>query len=328
MLDNKSIGVVVPCYNVSHLIGKVIENMPGFVDYMVCVDDHSDDNTYETIEHYAQHDARVILIAHPENQGVGGAIGSGYLWTRERNIDISVVMAGDAQMDPKDLEKIVKPVLEGKADYVKGNRFYDPAVLTKMPRIRLIGSIILSFLTKIASGYWHIADSQCGYTAMALHVLKTIEPKDIYKRYGMPNDLLVTLNIQDFSVVDVPVNAVYGVGEKSGIRVRIVIFTIAWLMIKLFTKRMIYKYVYKSFHPLVLLYFYGFPAFIIGVFSGITITIIDIFFPWIFVGYGWMLLVAMIAISGYFSIVAAMFMDMQYNRHLDINRKHCPRCGL
>lgn len=316
MLYKKTIGVVIPCYNVSGQIKKVIETMPDFVDYIICVDDKSDDNTGESIENLSKKNSHIILLSNEENQGVGGAIGVGYVWARNHNIDVTVVMAGDGQMDPVDLPDIIEPVATGKVDYTKGNRFYNPTVIHKMPLIRLVGNIVLSFLTKIASGYWHIADSQSGYSAISLRVLKTIDLTAIYKRYGMPNDLLVTLNIFDFSVIDIPINPLYGVGEKSGIRIHKVIFSIGFLITRLFFKRMILKYVYKSFHPLVLLYLFGFPAFLFGSTSGITILFIDTFYTSLQIGFGWMIFFAMLIISGYFSIVMAMFMDMEYNNHL------------
>jgi len=316
MLYNKTIGVVVPCYNVSNQIDRVIETMPHYVDHIICVDDCSEDDTRERISKYSSSDSRTILISNFSNQGVGGAIGEGYAWARDRNIDVTVVMAGDGQMDPADLPDIIKPVASSRVDYTKGNRFYNPDVLKKMPLIRLLGNIVLSFLTKITSGYWHIADSQSGYTAVSLKVLKTIDPMAIYKRYGMPNDFLVTLNIFDFSVEDVPVNPLYGIGEKSGIKIPSVISSIGFLIIRLFIKRMVLKYIYKSFHPLVLLYLFGFPALLFGSIAGITILVIDIFHTSLQIGYGWMIFFAMLILSSYFSIVIAMFMDMEYNRHL------------
>jgi len=317
MYLEKTIGIVVPCYDVSHLIEKVIDDMPSFVDHIVCIDDCSNDSTKELIAKKAALDSRVILLEHHENQGVGGAIASGYIWTRDQKIDVSVVMAGDGQMDPADLENIIKPVALGEVDYTKGNRFFNPDVLRKMPKVRFFGNIALSFLTKIASGYWHIADTQSGYTAVSLKVLETIDPDKIYKRYGMPNDFLTTLNIFDFSVKDIPINPVYDIGEISGIRIRKVLFSISFLLVVLFLKRMLLKYVYKSFHPLVLLYLYGFPSFLLGTGAGLLIMIIDQFVPDLSVGYGWMLFFAMLSISGYFSIVIAMFMDMQHNMKID-----------
>lgn len=316
MLYNKTICVVVPCYNVSHLIGRVIETMPDFIDHIICIDDLSKDDTRQRISDYSEKDRRVIPIFHERNQGVGGAIGTGYAWARDNNIDVTVVMAGDGQMDPADLPAIIEPVATGQVDYAKGNRFFNPFVTDKMPAVRLFGGIVLSFLTKIASGYWHVADSQSGYTAVSLKVLKTINPDAIYKRYGMPNDFLVTLNIFDFTVMDVPINPVYGIGEKSGIKIYKVIFSISALLIRLFFKRMIIKYVYKSFHPLVLLYFFGFPALFLGVAAGVVIFIIDSFFKGIWIGTGWKLVIAMLILSGYFSVVIAMFMDMEHNKHL------------
>lgn len=316
MFRDKTIGIVVPCYNVSELIDKVINTLPEFADYIICIDDCSTDDTLERIKNHSRKDGRLVVLSNDVNQGVGGAIGRGYIWARDNNIDIAVVMAGDAQMDPADLPAIIEPVVTGRVDYVKGNRFFNPFVVKKMPAVRLFGGIVLSFLTKIASGYWHVADSQCGYTAVSLKVLKTIDPMSIYKRYGMPNDFLVTLNIFNFSVMDVPINPIYGIGEKSGIKIPKVVFSISALLTRLFFRRMWAKYIYQSFHPLVLLYFYGIPAFFIGLIAGASVLIVDTFYKDIMVGYGWMILFSLMIISGYFSIVIAMFMDMEYNKNL------------
>ncbi len=195
------------------------------------------------------------MIQHEKNRGVGGAIASGYKWARDHKMDVTAVMAGDGQMDPADLESIIKPVVEGRADYTKGNRLFFGDAWDMIPHYRYIGNSFLSLMTKIASGYWHIADSQSGYTAISLLALKRIDPDSIYRDYGMPNDLLIKLNQYDFRVADVHIRPVYNVGEKSGIRLLHVIPRITWVLFKGFWKRLFFKYVIKDFHPLV--FFYG-----------------------------------------------------------------------
>jgi len=203
MYKDKSICVVVPAYNEAAQIGKVIETMPDYIDQIVVVDDCSKDKTVEVVKQNKEEKDKIQLIEHEVNQGVGGAISSGYKWARDNDIDVTVVMAGDGQMDPDDLEKIIDPVASGSADYSKGNRLFYGDAWSMIPHYRYLGNSFLSLMTKIASGYWHIADSQSGYTAISLTPLKRIDLNEIYKDYGMPNDLLIKLNQFDFRVRDV-----------------------------------------------------------------------------------------------------------------------------
>ena len=258
MYKNKSIVVIIPCYNEETQIGKVIETMPEYIDKMVVIDDYSKDNSVPIIEELIEKFPKVILIKHDKNEGVGGAIATGYKWTRDNNMDVAVVMAGDGQMDVKDLPAIIKPVVNEEVDYSKGNRLITGEAYKRIPKIRYFGNSILSLLTKIASGYWHIADSQTGYTAINKKALKSINWDNMYKRFGQPNDLLVMLNVINMRVRDIPINPVYGIGEKSGIKVRKVIFTISWLLLNRFLWRLKEKYIIRDFHPLVFFYFFGF----------------------------------------------------------------------
>ncbi|MDY0033008.1 MAG: glycosyltransferase family 2 protein, partial [FCB group bacterium] len=195
MYRDKTVAVVVPAYNEEVLIRTVIETMPAFVDKIIIVNDKSTDNTAVVVREYVSRDPdRVVLVDLEENQGVGGAIAEGYKVARDNQIDCTAVMAGDAQMDPGDLPKLLDPVVEGRADYTKGNRLFYGDAWHMIPKVRYLGNSGLSLLTKIASGYWHVADSQTGYTVASLEVLKTLDLDKIYKRYGMPNDMLVKLN--------------------------------------------------------------------------------------------------------------------------------------
>ena len=198
MLKEKKIAVVVPAYNEELLIGKVVDTMPGFVDHIVIVDDLSSDKTLSVVENLANSNSKITVLRHQANRGVGAAIATGYIWARDNGIDVTVVMAADFQMDPDDLERIAKPVCTGEVDYTKGNRLFRGESWEMIPRHRYLGNSFLSLLTKIASGYWHIADSQSGYTAISLQALKSIDLESIYPRYGMPNDLLIKLNIANF----------------------------------------------------------------------------------------------------------------------------------
>ncbi len=257
MFHNKIISVVIPAYNEELLIAKVVDTMPDFVDHIVIVDDLSTDGTVTAVQEIIKKNQKVVLLQHKTNRGVGAAISTGYIWARDNNIDVTVVMAADFQMDPDDLDRIVEPVCKGECDYTKGNRLFRGESWDMIPHYRYLGNSFLSLGTKIASGYWHVADSQSGYTAISLPALKAIDLESIYPRYGMPNDLLIKLNIGNFRVRDVSIRPVYNVGEVSGIKVRKVLFTIPMILIKGFWRRMIEKYVIRDFHPLIFFYLLG-----------------------------------------------------------------------
>ncbi len=314
MYREKTIAVIVPAYNEEKLIGKVIETVPIFIDHVVVVDDASSDRTGEVVKAHQEKDSRVIYLRHPRNEGVGGTIVTGYKWARDNEISISVVMAGDAQMDPEDLPRLLDPVVDGVVDYSKGNRLFTGKAWKVIPKTRYLGNGILSFLTKIASGYWHVADSQSGYGAVSLEVLKTLDLDRIYKRYGMPNDFLVRLNVYRFRVRDVSVNPVYGIGEQSGMRIYKVVFTLSFLLLKLFFWRLKEKYVIRDFHPLVLFYLLGFVLTPIGVVFGAYLLMLRIFSGSVAATSA--LFAAFFTISGLQSLFFAMWFDMEYNKDL------------
>jgi glycosyltransferase involved in cell wall biosynthesis len=259
MYKEKSICVVVVAFCEERLLPKVINTMPSLVDHIVIVDDASSDRTFEVAQGLAAcQPERILAIRHDRNRGVGAAISSGYKWARDHKIDIAVVMAGDAQMDPADLPALLDPVAEGRADYAKGNRLFTGDAWSKIPHVRYLGNAALSLLTKIASGYWHVADSQSGYTAINLRMLTLIDWDVTYSRYGCPNDYLTRLNVFNARVADVPVQPVYDQGQKSGIRLARDIPRLSWLLLRLFVWRIVQKYVIRDFHPLVFFYAAGF----------------------------------------------------------------------
>lgn len=314
MFKNKTIAVVVPAHNEEKLIHKVLQTLPDWVDQVIVVDDCSTDNTSEIVRRHMKEDPRVCLIKHTENKGVGAAIASGYKVSMEKKCDISVVMAGDAQMDPDDLEAVVLPVAEGRVDYSKGNRLFAGKAWDIIPRHRYLGNAVLSLLTKIASGYWHVADSQCGYTAISRDALESIDVDKIYPRYGMPNDLLVKLNIAEQRVCDVPIRPVYNVGEVSGIRISRVVRTISGLLVRCFFQRLLEKYVIRDFHPLVFFYIFGLIAFPLGMATGFGLFSYRIFAgP---VSPTSALFSVFLVISGLQFLLFAMWFDMESNRSL------------
>jgi glycosyltransferase involved in cell wall biosynthesis len=314
MYRDKTIAVIVPAYNEEKLIGEVLKTAPTFVDSVVVVDDASSDQTGEVVKTLQREDPRIVYLLHPKNEGVGGAIATGYKWARDHAIAISVVMAGDAQMDPRDLPQLLDPVVDGEVDYTKGNRLFTGRAWEIIPKRRYLGNAVLSFLTKIASGYWHVADSQSGYGAVTLEVLRTIDLDRIYKRYGMPNDFLVKLNVYHFRVRDIPVNPVYGIGERSGIKIYKVVFTLSLLLLKLFLWRLKEKYIIRDFHPLVLFYLMGFILTPIGIVFGCYLLVYRLFIGPVAATSA--LFAAFFAISGLQSLLFAMWFDMEYNKEL------------
>jgi len=314
MYLKKTIAVVVPAYNEEKLIARTLKEIPDLVDKMIVVDDASTDNTARIVTELAENDQRIQLIQHEENQGVGGAIVTGYKKARDLEIDVTVVMAGDAQMDPNDLIRIIEPVANGSADYTKGNRLFYGDSWNMIPHYRYLGNSFLSLMTKISSGYWHIADSQSGYTAISLIALQRVNLDKIYKRYGMPNDLLIKLNQHDFRVRDVHVRPVYNVGEKSGIKLIQVIPKISWILFKGFWQRLVFKYVIKDFHPLIFFFLLSFV--LLGASVPLTIRL---FYVWAVTGnipdINAMALV-FTAISGLQTLFFGMWFDMDYNKNL------------
>jgi glycosyltransferase involved in cell wall biosynthesis len=276
MFEGSSIAVVVPCYREETQIRGVIETMPAFVDRIIVVDDKSPDATAQVVRECMEIDPRVELLIHDENRGVGAGIATGYKRALAIDMDVAVVMAGDGQMPPDELADIVRPVTSGAADYSKANRLVVEQAWATIPRKRFLGNAMLTLLTKIASGYYQVTDSQTGYTAITADMLRRVDLDDMYPRYGYPNDMLVRLNVLRARVVDVASVPVYDVGEVSGIKIRRVLFTMSWLLLKRFFWRLWKLYVVRDFHPLILFYALGMFSFALGVIASITLAALAI----------------------------------------------------
>lgn len=257
---------------------------------------------------------RIILINQLKNSGVGAAIARGYKWCKDHGIECTAVMAGDGQMDPDELESICKPVIEEGIDYVKGNRLIHRSSWLVIPKVRYLGNSILSILTKVASGYWHVSDTQTGYTAISKSALNSIRLHKIYKNYGMPNDMLVKLNIAFCSLKEVGIKPVYDIGEKTKMKVWKVIPKISWLLFKSFFKRLWVKYLFRDFHPLFLLYNAAF--FLLLVSLPYAVKILRLTINEISVNPLTTLAFVFLFISGFQSLLFAMWMDIQDNERL------------
>jgi len=260
---------------------------------------------------------RVILINLKENSGVGTAIAVGYRWCRDCEINCTAVMAGDGQMDPDELESICKPVIEEGVDYVKGNRLSHRSAYFVVPRIRFFGNSVLSLMTKIASGYWHVSDTQTGYTAISLEALRAIRLYDIYPSYGCPNDILVKLNIAFCTIKEIPIKPIYDVGEKSKMKIFKVIPRISKLLFKAFWKRLYIKYLFRDFHPLFLLYHFAFLILLVNI--PFFIQVVRSLSPNIELTTQSLIIFVFLTISGLQSLFFAMWMDMMDNERLQKN---------
>ncbi len=312
MVEGKRVAVVVPAYGEEELVGRTLSGIPAFVDRVYVVDDASSDATAERAR--AVGDERVEVVVHERNRGVGAAIVTGYKRALDEAVDVVCVMAGDNQMDPADLETLVRPVVRGEVDYAKANRLFTGEAWRVIPRTRYIGNAILSLLTKVASGYWHVADSQSGYTAISAPMLAQLDLDRVYRGYGFPNDMLVHLNVWNARVRDVPSRPIYGVGEQSGIRIRRVVPRISWLLLKGFLWRRREKYVIRDFHPLVFFYVLGFVMTFAGLVLGIVETALRI--DGRAVSVGTVVLVALLLIAGSQFTLFAMWFDMESNKEL------------
>jgi glycosyltransferase involved in cell wall biosynthesis len=263
VIKKNRVAVVIPCFNEEKNVANVLLGVPKYVDYLIVVDDASTDETVDLVRQLAMSDLRIHVISLSQNLGVGGAISRGYLEAQALDVDVTVVMAGDGQMDPVFLKPMIDLIIDGQSDVVKTNRLGYQNSKSLIPRIRYIGNYLLSLLTKVASGYWQISDAQSGYVAINKNVLLTIDWGQIYPRYGQPNDLLIQLNIHSFRIIDFITPPRYGVGEESKMVISRVIRTVPWLLFRGFLTRLWKKYVVQQSHPLILFY-------LMSLFSGLV----------------------------------------------------------
>jgi glycosyltransferase involved in cell wall biosynthesis len=272
MFRDQKIFVVVPAFNEEERIVATLNGLPEWVDTIVVVDDRSTDRTSELVEARREADSRIVLIRNEANLGVGGATLEGFRWSSANGADILVKMDGDGQMDPSRLPELLTPLVEGKCDYAKGNRFLNTEELASMPKLRLFGNFFLTFLTKLASGYWHVFDPQNGYVALAVDVFRKLPLEGIARSYFFEDDMLVRLNIIGARVVDVPIPARYS-GEKSSMSLLGVVFTFPLLLSGRFWLRIYQKYVLRDFSPIALFYGLGIPLFVWGFFFGLAVWV-------------------------------------------------------
>lgn len=306
MYRESRIAVVVPAHNEETLVGTVVRTMPDFVDQIIVVDDASSDTTGDSATSVG--DPRVEVVRLDDNQGVGGAILTGHQRALELDADISVVMAGDAQMNPDYLSTLLDPIVDGDAGFTKANRFYDADSFAGMPRHRIFGNIAMSFLTKAASGYWGLFDPQNGYTAIHRSALERLPLHRIAHRYEFENDLLINLNILRVPARDVPIPAVYG-QEVSGIRLSKVAPRLLGTLWRGFWHRIWWKYVLQSFSAVALMLFAGIGCVVVGLAIS-TFVVVNTLGPPV-ASPGTVILAIAPLLSGLHFLITAMMLDIQ-----------------
>jgi len=270
MYKNHRITAVIPAHNEGRHIAQVVKSVPEYVDHVVVVDDCSVDETSEIA--LATKDERLIALKTPSNHGVGGATLIGYSKALEIESDIVVKMDGDGQMAPEYLLTLLNALIEEGYDYAKGNRFLAAESLVFMPRHRLFGNVVLTFMTKLASGYWNVFDPQNGYTAIKAEALRPLDFNSIHKRFFFENDMLVQLNLSNRRVKDVAIPARYG-EEKSDLNPFKVSLTFPLLLLRRFFRRVYEKYVLRDFSPIALFFFAGLLLFSWGFLFGVYLWI-------------------------------------------------------
>lgn len=314
MYKEKIVAVVIPAYNEETQIQQVLASLPSYIDHIVVIDDKSADGTVGKVREAQRADPRIILLLHEENQGCGGAKCTGYKWARDNNVDVAIAVDGDGQMDPEDMERLCAPVAADETDYAKGNRLFHADACSVIPKFRFVGNFISSFLTKIASGYWSITDCQTGYTAISKRALHAVDWDCMFKRYGYPNDILVRLNVADMRVRDVPIRPVYGVGEKSSMKVMRVMFSLSLLLLRLYVWRLWKKYFIKDPHPLVLFAYFSLAQLALG-----GLLLVRFFWLWAQTGHAPELTLVLMLFCfsmGFQGMFFSIWFDMERNKHL------------
>ena len=315
MFREHHVGVLVPAFNEERLIVRTLTGLPGLVDRILVIDDGSKDQTAALAEKSG--DPRVEVIRQGVNRGLGQALATGYLRGAElKEIDVWVVMASDNQMDPADLPAVLAPIADGRALYVKGNRLFYPGVRDVMPRHRFLGNAFLTLLTKFATGYFHLVDPQCGYTALHRDALPFLDLEHPHQGYGYNAHLLMQLNLYNVAVVDVPVRPVYG-EAVSKIRLASYIPRVSALLLRCTLTRIAHKYFIRDFHPAGIAYAVSALAWPVAVWSGLVLLIRRLSHfdqPLGLDMLPTLLLFMLSSLAGTMLLLAAIWMDIEYSR--------------
>jgi glycosyltransferase involved in cell wall biosynthesis len=303
-----AIAVIVPAFNEERHIERTIAEMPDYVDSIIVVDDASTDATVAKVEKLAAADPRLTLITNERNKGKGSCVVQGCQQSIESGSAITVLMDGDNQMPAEHLDALLDAVIDGDLDAAKGNRFIaSPQALSSMPKYRLIGNVLLTMMTKLASGYWSIFDSQNGYWAMRTATLGRLDLQRLARRYDLENSLLINLNIIGARVRDVAIPARYA-DEKSKIRIWRVTPRIMATLLGGLLQRIFYRYVLYSFHPVALFLFAGIPLILWGTGFGVYVVITALGEP--VATTGTVMLAVLPFLMGYQLLLAAFVLDI------------------
>lgn len=315
MYCDKRIALVIPAYNEEKLIRPTLEHVPDVVDRIIVVDDASTDDMPAVVQACMASDPRIEMIRHETNRGPGGGIISGYKRVLEGDYDIAVVCGGDFQMPLEQVTNLLDPLIQGKADYTKGNRFMQRAgslamVPGNMPKTRVVGNMIITILTKIASGYYKVADVVEGFTAITREALERVDWDRAWQKYGYPMDFLIRLNAYGLRVKDVPRRAIYLPGERQsqikGLRYAL---RVSPMLVRGFFWRLWNKYVLWDFHPLVFFYYAGMLLLPAGILFGLYL----VWQQWVGIGVSGprAILCALLIITGVQFLLFAMLFDME-----------------
>jgi len=311
MYRNNKVALVVPAFNEGRLIGPTLDKVPELVDRVFVIDDCSTDETCRVVEARAEVDPRVVLVRHDRNQGPGAAIITGYGQAAAEGYDLTVVVGGDDQMPFDVITDFLDPVIDGECDYAKGNRFHHIGpTLEKMPKIRLLGNVLITAMTKICSGYYKIMDVVDGYTCISLQAIRTISWEKCWPGYGYPMNFLVHLNAHGFKVKDVPRRPIYLEGvQQSKIKGLRYALRVAPMLFRSFLWRISYRYIYRDFHPLAFFYLFGMILLPAGLIAGLVLIYNQL------IGRGvsgpQAIFTALCILTGLQFLLFAMFFDME-----------------
>jgi dolichol-phosphate mannosyltransferase len=307
MIGNQKVAVVIPAYRVAREIGEVLLRIPDQIDQVYVVDDASPDNISVGSGISAPH--RIVLLRHARNQGVGGAMVTGMRAAMEAGNDILVKCDGDGQMDPRDIPLLIAPLLAGTADHAKGTRFHHVRELRSMPLLRFFGNVGLTFLIKMASGYWNVQDPANGFLATRVEVLRMIPLHKLSRDYFFETDLLIRLNIVKARTVDVPIPACYG-RETSSLSLIRVFTTFPGKLFLGLVKRIFWRYVFYDVSPIAVFGALGFVLCGFGMVFGLYEWVKN---AWLGVGtpIGTVMLAALPFILGFQLLLQAVVLDIQ-----------------
>jgi glycosyltransferase involved in cell wall biosynthesis len=300
------IAVVIPAFRVEEELAGVLARIPASIDSVFVVDDASPGSIRSAVESAA--DPRVVLLRHETNQGVGGAMITGFRAALKAGVDIIVKCDGDGQMDPRDIPVLVRPLIDGRAEYAKGCRFHHFDELSRMPLVRLLGNIGLTFLTKLSSGYWHVLDPQNGFVAIRADVLRRIRWERLSRRFFFENDMLIRLNSIEARVCDIPFPSEYG-DEPSSLRPGQILFAFPPRLVLGFFRRVLWRYVFFDVSPVAIFLFFGIPLALGGFSFGVYEWIAN-FRRGILTNAGTVMLAAVPLILGFQLVLQALVLDV------------------